>query len=201
MNETDILSTLRDHLFEDTDKLREAGFRQSQIDRIVRVRDMYQWWLQYPTKREREVVAEIVARYAINRSSAYRDVAVLRSLLSDLGKLSKDFIRWQFNAMVTEAYAQAKQRGDHAAMIAAADKYAKYNQLDKADSLDIQWDKIVPQPFEVSDDPTVIGFKPIKNLREKIKAKISQYWNDGIEDIRPADISLPSSDGHGEEVL
>lgn len=201
--DTDILTTCRENLWYDADELRDRSFTQAMIDRLVRIRDIYNWWLQYPTKRERDVVNEIVSRYGINRTYAYRDVAILRSLLGDLGKQTKDFVRFQFNAMITETYELAKKKGDTAAMVAAADKYAKYNQLDKAEQLDVRWENIQPQIFEVSDDPTTIGFKPIPNIRERIKKKIEQYWTDNIEEVRYVDLTgeEDKDGGEDEEVL
>lgn len=68
-------------------------------------------------------------------------------------------------------------------MVAAADKYGKYTQLDKEDLVDRGYDKIQVQPFEPTDDPSVIGIKPIPNIRQRIQDKIKQYWNDDIEDV------------------
>lgn len=39
------------------------------------------------------------------------------------------------------------------------------------------------QPFEPTDDPSVLGIKAIPNIREKIKSKIQQYWSEDIEDV------------------
>jgi hypothetical protein len=39
------------------------------------------------------------------------------------------------------------------------------------------------QPFEPTDDPTVLGLKAIPNLREKIARKIKQYWSEDIEEV------------------
>ena len=44
---------------------------------------------------------------------------------------------------------------------------------------------IVVQPFTATDDPSVLGIKPIPNLREKIRMLLNKYRaeNMDIEDI------------------
>lgn len=79
-------------------------------------------------------------------------------------------------------------------MGAAANYYGKYTQLDKEDILDKGYDKIVVQPFEPTDDPTVLGIKPIPNVREKIKTKIQQYWSDDIEDVSFEEVEFNEED-------
>ena len=80
---------------------------------------------------------------------------------------------------------------DARAMASASNYYGKYNQLDKDDQVDKGYDQIVVQPFTPTDDPTVIGLKPIPNVREKIKTTIQKYWHDEIEDVdyEPADFN------------
>ena len=74
-------------------------------------------------------------------------------------------------------------------MAAAADKYAKYTQLDKEDELNFDYDKIVVQAFVPTDDPSVAGFRPIPNLRDVVRKKIEQYSKDFdyIEEIKLED--------------
>lgn len=162
----------------------ENGLKEFERERVLHLRDMYNYWLQYPTTREKDILQEVEKRFGVDRATAYNYVGALRVLLGDLGKTNKDFIRFQFNEMLRDAYDMARRDHDADAMIKALDKFAKYNNLDKPDSVDFQWESILPQQFVMSDDPTTIGFKAIPNIREKIKAKINQYWNQQIEDVR-----------------
>lgn len=179
-----VIERIRNNLFATPKEMQENGLKEFERTRVLQIRDMYNYWLAYPTTRDRDILDEIQHRFNTDRQVAYRYIAVLRVLLSDLGKTNKDFIRFQFNEMIRDAYDMARRDHNPEAMIKALDKFAKYNQLDKSDALENQWDSIMPQQFIMTDDPTVIGFKPIPNIREKIKAKINQYWNDQIEDIR-----------------
>jgi len=92
--------------------------------------------------------------------------------------------------MVLNAYDLAERKKDARNMVAAADKYAKYNQLDKEDTFKIPWDEIVPQRFEPTSDPTVIGIKPVANIKEKIEAMKNKYIQDIAEDIDYEDVDF-----------
>lgn len=163
--------------------MEEQGVPLILQERIIRIRDMYTLWLNYPSKKELEIAQELTMRYGIKKSAAYEDVRIIKNLLGDLNKASKDFHRWQFNNMIRKAYDLAERRKNPDAMVKAADKYGKYNQLDKEDVLDNPWETIQVQPFEPTSDPTVIGIKPVPNIKEKIAKKLKQYWNEDIEDV------------------
>ena len=177
------IEVCRDHLFSDREEMTQNNIPVVIQERLIRLRDMYNLWLNFPRKKDVEIVKELELRYKIQRSTAYEDIRIIKALLGDLNKSTKDFHRWKFCGMLDEAYEMAKRMKDARAMVAAADKYGKYTQLDKEDLIDRGYDKIQVQPFEPTDDPSVIGIKPIPNIRQRIQDKIKQYWNDDIEDI------------------
>lgn len=177
------LIACKDSLFDDIDRMNEKGVPAVLQERILRIRNMYTLWLNFPSKREKEIVAELLQQYGIHKSAAYEDVRIIKTLLGDLNQASKEFHRFQFNHMIRNAYDMAERRKDTKSMVAAADKYAKYNKLDKEDVLDNPWEIIAVQPFEPTSDPSVIGIKPIPNIREKIAQKLKQYWNEDVEDV------------------
>ena len=179
-----VIERIRNNLFATPGEMADNGLTPDEQTRILQLRDVYNHWIAYPTTRERDILQLIEERYGHSRQVAYKYVALLRSLLADLGKVSKDYIRFQFNEMIRDAYDAAKKEGNIDAMVKALGQFAKYNQLDKEDVLDTRWETLKPQQFVMTDDPTVIGFKPIPNIREKIKATIHKYWNDQIEDVR-----------------
>lgn len=51
------------------------------------------------------------------------------------------------------------------------------NRTDKNDEVELEFDKIVPQVFEPTDDPTVIGIERMPKLRERIKLLTKKYSN------------------------
>lgn len=170
-------------LFDDLDTMRKNNVPVIIQERIIRIRDLYTFWLQYPAKRDKEIVDELISRYKIQKSAAYDDVSIIRTLLGNINKASKDFHRWRFNEMIMESYNMAKRRKDTRSMVAASDKYAKYNTLDKEDELSNQFDVILVQPFEPTSDPSVIGITPVPNIKEKISVMLKKYWTEDIEDI------------------
>jgi hypothetical protein len=130
-----------------------------------------------------EMAEEDMRRNGIGKSAAYEDVRILKKLLGNFAKTTKDYHRYKFTLMIDESFQMAKRTKDAKAMASAANFYAKYTQLDKEDSVERGYDQIVIQPFEPTDDPTVLGLKPIPNLREKIARKIKQYWTEDVEEV------------------
>lgn len=182
------------YLFADISEMNADGVPELIQRRLIRLRDMYNFWLQFPRKKDLEIVAELERRYNVGKSTAYEDIRIIKRLLGDLAKTTKDYHRYRFVQMIDETFDMAKLTKDAKAMGAAANYYAKYNQLDKEDILDKGYDKIVTQPFEPTDDPTVIGIKAIPNIRERIKKKISEYWNEDIEEIDVEDEEFNEDD-------
>lgn len=182
------------HLFTSTDEMTKVGIPVATQQHIIRLRDMYNHWLAFPKKKDREIVAELKHRYKLQNTQAYDDLRIIKNLLGNLQEASKQYHRYRFLEMITESYDMARTLKDTRSMVAAADKYAKYMQLDKEDEHDARYDLIPIQPFEPTDDPTVIGIKPVADIREKIRRKKEQYWNENIEDVAPELIEYNEDD-------
>lgn len=182
------------HLFASVDEMTKAGIPATTQQHIIRLRDMYNYWLAFPRKKDREIIAEIKHRYNLQNTQAYEDLRIIKNLLGNLQEASKQYHRYRFLEMITETYDLARTQKDARSMVAAADKYAKYMQLDKEDEHDARYDLIPIQPFEPTDDPTVIGIKPIADIREKIRRKKEQYWNEDIEDVLPEMVEFNEDD-------
>lgn len=188
------IDVCKGYLFADREEMTKNNIPVVIQDRLIRLRDMYNFWLNAPRKKDVEIVKELEMRYKIQRSAAYEDVRIIKSLLGDLNKSTKDYHRWRFINMIDESYEMAKRIKDARAMVSAADKYGKYTQLDKEELIDRGYDKIQVQPFEPTDDPSVIGLKPIPNVRQRIQAKIKQYWNDEVEDVEFEEVEFNEDD-------
>lgn len=183
MARSNTLTVCQEHLFSDIDKMKDAGVPEIIQARIIRIRDIYNMWLQFPSKKEQELVQVLKTKYGIKKTEAYADLKLIKILLGDLNQSSKDFHRWRFNTMILKAAAIAEHRKDARSLVAALDKYAKYNKLDKDDEYDNPFERIAVQPFEPTENPEVIGIKRVPNIAEKIQKKIKQYWSEDIEDI------------------
>ena len=162
----------------------------------MRIRDEYNWFLSNPDSKDRQFVEQAVSRHGVSRMQAYNDLAVVKALLPHLAQASRDFHRYRYNEMILETYQMAKKRKDTKTMEKAASSYAKYNRVDLEDEQAVPYDLIVVQPFTATDDPTVLGIKPIPNINERIHALLKKYQaeNMDIEDVEfeEPDLELPS---------
>lgn len=183
-----IADAAQQYLFTDRDKMIRSGVPEATINHIIRIRDVYSYWLQFPQKKDREIVGELMRRGNIQRSAAYEDLRLIKQLLGDLNKVSKDYARYRFLQMVERAYEVAGNSGDARSMVAAADKLGKYMGLAEADEVDKAYDKIPVQIFAVTDNPEVIGLKRLPNARDQIKAMKQKYWNEEIVDVEAEEV-------------
>ena len=171
------------HLFDSVEQMAQAKLSAPMQQRLLRLREIYSYWLQWPLTRDRDIAARLISEYGMGRTQAYQDIRIIKALLGEMHKTTKEYHRFKFLQMIEESYNMAKVNKDAKSMVAAADKYAKYTQLDKEDLLDRGFDKIPIQPFKPTDDPSVAGFKPVPNIRERIQKKIQSYWSEEVEDV------------------
>lgn len=194
MHQPPILEAAREYLFTSVPDMVKVGLPEATRNRLLRLRDIYNYWLQFPNTKDRELALYIKTKYELQPSQTYADIRVVKALIGDLQKASKEYHRWRFIEMCNQAYEMARVNRDAKAMVAAADKYAKYTQLDKEDLVDRGFDKIMIQPFKPTDDPSVAGFKPIPNIRERIQKKIASYWSEEVEDVEIEDVEYNEDD-------
>lgn len=185
------LTVCKQDLFTKVDELRDK-YPEVLVQRILRIRDMYNWQIQYPDAKDREFVNEVVKRYDVSMPIAYRDLAIIKTLLPQISQTSRDFHRWRYNEMILDAYKKAKEKENIIAMEKAASSYAKYNRVDVDDEQQLPYEMIVVQPFTATDDPSVLGIKPIPNIQEKIKKMLEKYRAEtmDIDDVTFEDADL-----------
>lgn len=185
------IEVCRADLFTKESELQER-YPQVLVDKVLRIREMYNWFIANPDGTDREFVAELMQRHAISKVTAYSDLAVVKTLLPTLASASRDFHRWRYNEMILATYKMAEKRKDTKTMERAASSYAKHNRVDLEDEQAMPYDKIVPQPFTATDDPRVLGIEPIPNIQDKISAMIQKYRAEtiDIEDIEFEEVDL-----------
>ena len=167
-------------LFTSESELREK-FPQTSVERLLRIRAMYNWLISNPETKDKEFVDETVSRYSVSKVLAYDDLKILKSVLPHITQGSRDYHRWKYNEMILETYAMAKKRKDTKTMERAATSYAKFNNVNVEDEQSVPYDMIVVQPFTATQDPSVLGIKPIPNIDKKIKELISKYQTESID--------------------
>lgn len=181
-------------LFTSEDELREK-YSDAIVLRVLRIRDLYNWFLSNPDAKDRQFVETATTRYGINKTQAYSDLAIVKALLPHLGQASRDFHRYRYNEMILETYQMARKRKDTKTMEKAASSYAKFNRVDLEDEQAVPYDLIVVQPFTATDDPSVLGIKPMPRLQERIQELLHKYQaeNIDIEDIEFEEADLEES--------
>jgi hypothetical protein len=183
------LEVCRTDLFTREAELRER-YPQSVVDKVLRVREMYNWFIANPDGTDREFVNELVQRHDVSKVTAYSDLAVVKTMLPLLAASSRDFHRWRFNEMIMNTYKMAQKRKDTKTMERAAASYAKYNRVDLEDEQVMPYEMIVVQPFTATSDPSVLGIKPIPNIQRKISDMIKKYRAETI-DIEDVEFEEP----------
>ena len=170
----------------------QQRYPQVIVDKVLRVREMYNWFIANPDGTDREFVAEVCQRHEIHRTTAYSDLAVVKSLLPMLGSASRDFHRWRTNEMLIATYKMAEKRKDSKTMERAATAYGKLNRVDLEDEQAIPLDQILVQPFTATDDPRVLGIEPIAIIAEKSSWMIEIYRKEtmDIEDVEFDEVDL-----------
>ena len=194
MSNPSTLEICRLELFTAENELQQR-YAESVVERIMRVREEYNWFLSNPDAKDRQFVENAVSRFGIGKSQAYSDLAIVKALLPHLAQASRDFHRYRYNEMILDTFHMAKKRKDTKTMEKAASSYAKFNRVDLEDEQAVPYDLIVVQPFTATDDPTVLGIKPIPNINEKISALLKKYQaeNLDIEDIEFEEADLEES--------
>ena len=185
------LEICRTDLFTREAELQER-YPQVLVDKVLRIREMYNWFISNPDGTDREFVAELCQRHDISKVTAYADLAIVKTLLPTLATASRDFHRWRTNEMLIATYKMAEKRKDSKTMERAATAYGKLNRVDLEDELAIPLDQILVQPFTATDDPRVLGIEPIPNIADKIAAMIEKYRAEtiDIEDVEFEEVDL-----------
>jgi hypothetical protein len=191
------LEVCRKYLYEDADQIPEA-YR----DRIMRIRVGFSHWYEFPSTSRSRVKDVIVQEFGVTAKTAYEDLQIVEILLGNIKNPEKAWIRYRVNTMLEEAYRIAKLQKDAKAMAVAADKLGKYNMLDKPDAEPLPFDEIVPQPFEPTDDPTVLGLKKDPEIRDKKKRMLEKYINDiEIIDVPYEELTKDENSEQEEDLL
>lgn len=189
------LEVCRADLFTAKDEL-EQRYPPVMVEKVLRIREMYNWFISYPDATDREFVSEVTQRHAISKVTAYSDLAVIKALLPAISSASRDFHRWRTNEMLISAFKMAKSRKDTKTMERAASSYGKLNRVDLEDEQAMPYDMIVCQPFTATEDPRTLGIEPIPNIQQKISDMIAKYRRESadIEDIEfeEVDLEFPS---------
>lgn len=166
----------------DDSELRELRVAEGVLQRLHRLRGLYAYWLQFPSKLDNDLVLYDINQFKVSKSLAYEDLHLVKVLLGNLQQTSKDFMRWKINKSIEQDIAAARRAGDYRSIAALSKVLVQNNRTDKDDEPELEFDKIVPQNFEPTDDPTVLGIERIPDLRGKIRALYKRYSTTMVQD-------------------
>ena len=163
------------YLMASAEEMQKAGLPQYMQARLLRLREMYAYWLQNPRMVDKDIVGVLRQKYGLGLSQAYEDVRCIKICLGNLGRITKDYDRWLFRERCEEGWQMAREANDAKAFAAVTATYLKGTQLDKEDSAAPDYSAITPQQFVISADPAVAGFKVVPGILEKAKKLEARY--------------------------
>jgi hypothetical protein len=164
---------------------------------LMRYRDAYTYWLENPLLSDMEIRDYLMNNYEISKTQAYRDIVNIKLLLGNVREAGKEWHRYRVNNLLEKA-AQMAIEGDvkeATAISKVAMALIKNNKLDIDEGEELPYDEIIPPSFEPVSDPTVIGLKPVENLRERVE-KMKQKF---IGEIEITDIQFEETDNERKE--
>ena len=101
------------NLFASIDEMREKMLPEHVVKRLLRLRALYTFWLNYPQKSSREILKyDLDMNADIKQREAYDDVRLLKILIGNIEKESKEWHRHVFNQRTEEVYKKAMAAQD-----------------------------------------------------------------------------------------
>ena len=167
-------------LFTNENELRKK-YPERAVLRLLRIRAMYNWMIANPECKDKDFIEVIKSRYDLQSYQAHEDLRVIKYILPNITQGSRDYHRWKYNEMILETYKMAKRNKDTKTMERAASSYARFNRVDVEEVKELPYDMIVVQPFTATNDPSVLGIKPIPNIEDKIKSLIEKYRAESLD--------------------
>jgi hypothetical protein len=157
-------------------------------------REVFTYWYSNPMRSDSDIARYIRKNFKRSQTQSYRDIAAIKVLLGNVTNASKDWFRFKINSILDEAYDLAKtgkvERANSLVKVALA--ITKNNRTDQNDGEQYPWEEILPQPFEPTLDPSVIGIKPIPNIKEKAEAMHRKY----VQDVEFVELEIADDKEH-----
>ncbi len=159
----------------DISELREEKLPDAFIDRIMRLRGLYTYWLQFPSKQTADLVDYDRKMWNVRKTQAYEDIQLVKALIGDLQQSNKEFWRWRINTMIMDDHKAARRAGEWRAVASMQKNLILNNKTDKEDPIDLQLDRIIPQTFEMTDNISIVIPEAKKTPRKKIEDMLRKY--------------------------
>lgn len=159
----------------DIEELREEKLPEAFINRLVRLRALYTYWIQFPSKNTADLVQYDEQMFKTRKTQAYEDIQLVKAIIGDLQQSTKEFWRWRINTMIMEDHKAARRAGQWRAAATMQKNLILNNKTDKDDPIDLQLEQIIPQNFEMSDNISIVIPDAKKISRRKIEDMLRKY--------------------------
>ena len=171
------------YLFDDNSKLPvPVRFTAKELEIRERFKNIFTYWLSKPTLSDTQIIHYMRSELGMSEAQAYRDINKVKILLGNVQNANKEWQRYKLIHMIDKSFAIAESNGNSKDMILATDKLGKYTQLDKQDPVQIPWNEIIPWQIEPTGDVSILGIKPIPNLKEAQRKMREKYNSPLIEE-------------------
>lgn len=168
------------------EQLQEQHLPEAFINRVERVRGLYTHWLQFPQKDVSEVVQFDLDNFGIRKTQAYEDIALVKAIIGDIQATTKSFARWRANVMIEADIKRARRDCDWRAVASMQKNYILNNKTDKEDPVELEFDKITPQQFEMTDDIALV-IPGAQKISPKRRAELIRKYGGKPTNIEDAD--------------
>ena len=192
MYNPDFIDLTQRFLFSTEEEMTEAKIPKKQQERILRLRDMYMYWLRHPQHGDRAIVNRILLQYKVKPKVAYDDLHLLKICLGNINQVTRQWCQYVFLQRCEEGFAMARAKNDAKAFGNILSTFARFTRLDKDEQTALEYDQIVPQQFEITTDPAVAGFERIPNIEQKVQKLFERYKREA-EQADAVELLTPNS--------
>lgn len=192
MYNPDFIDLTQRFLFSTEEEMTEAKIPKNQQERILRLRDMYMYWLRHPQHGDRAIVNRILLQYKVKPKVAYDDLHLLKICLGNINQVTRQWCQYVFLQRCEEGFAMARAKNDSKAFGNILSTFARFTRLDKDEQTVLEYDQIVPQQFEITTDPAVAGFERIPNIEQKVQKLFERYKREA-EQADAVELLTPNS--------
>ena len=116
-------------LFASEEEMEEARLPMPVRTRLLRLRDMYAYWLRHPAYADKAIVAQLRLQYKVGFTQAYEDVRLLKICLGNLGQVTRQWCQFLFMQRCEEGFAMARASGDANAFAKVLSALGKFTRL------------------------------------------------------------------------
>lgn len=179
----EIIDKVQRLLLAEEEELDAAGLKPGVKERILRLREIYFYWIRNPKLNERQIVDVLRKQYGLRLSQAYEDAQMLRICIGNIQQVTRQWLQWVFLQKCEEGFEMARSTGDINAFAKMLSTFARGAKIAKEENTAPEYGQIVPQQFTVTTDPSVAGFKRIPNIQEKARRLLQKYAAETEEPI------------------